>query len=120
MPRASTPFSSLRRRSSVPSPQPTSRTRLLRRDHVGDEQKIDARRRPWAAAPAHGAVAGHGQPCRFGRREPAGAGGGIEKAAGRRDELGNVEQKGVMAAIGLDIDEGDRGAAGIERMHDRA
>ena len=43
-----------------------------------------------------------------------------EEAADRGEQFRLVEQEGVMAAVGLDLDEGDRGAGGVQRMHDRA
>ncbi len=50
---------------------------------------------------------------------PARRGGGSQEAADGGEEDRLVEQEGVVAAVGLDLDEADRGAARIERADDR-
>ncbi len=47
-------------------------------------------------------------------------GGAVEKARQRRVELGLVEQEGVVALVGLDLDEADIGRDRVERMDDGA
>ncbi len=50
--------------------------------------------------------------------EPARPRGRVDEAARRREQLGDVEQEGVVALVGLDLDEGHRRARRVQRMHD--
>src|SRR5579872_6706699 len=42
----------------------------------------------------------------------------VVAAAERREELGLVEQEGVVAFVGLDLDEAHVGGGGVEGVHD--
>jgi hypothetical protein len=53
-------------------------------------------------------------------RQTARPRGRIEEAARRGEEIRHVQQKGVVAAICLDLDERDGRGRRIERMDNRA
>jgi hypothetical protein len=84
-------------------------------NHIRDEQQIDARRNRMSSL---GIVST--RLCRhdsnrpaFGWRDAPRPRRCIEKPTRGRDELRGVQQKRVMATIGLDIDKGNRGAARV-------
>ena len=75
------------------------------RDEVGDDLEVDA------LGGTLTLMAPPSPRARAAEREEAVDGG---------EQFRLVEQEGVVAAVGLDLDEGDRGAGGVQRMHDRA
>src|SRR5262245_65611376 len=110
MPRPSTSFVSAKSCSSAPSPQPTSSTREGRAT-ISAISRWSTRLVVCGAGasilPAAPGAAFDAEPHR----------GGIEEAANGGEELGLIEQEGVVALVGLHLDEADVGGDGIQRMH---
>ncbi len=75
-------------------------------DHRGDENKVYARRRfPCGRPLAEKRRLVQGLACGLAGGQTPRARGGIEKSARGCDEVGDVEEERIMAAIRLDIDE---------------
>ena len=88
-------------------------------DHAGDEQEIDARRSSAVAVDRAAALSRlvlRPAPAAM----PRALRGAAQEAAHGGDQIRLVEQEGVVALVGLDLDEGDRRAAGVQRMDDGA
>ncbi len=99
-PRPSTPFSLARSSSRAPSPQPTSSTRAPGRTSRTISRKF-SEGSPKLTGPA---------PAPPASRNPSSA----------RVQHRLVEQEGVVALVGLDLDEAGARAGGVQRPHDRA
>ena len=112
MPRPSTFLVSASSCSSAPSPQPTSSTRE-------PAATISAISR-WSTRCWRGAGGCQHQRRSGARFSPRFVGGRIEEAAHGREQLRLLQQEGVVALVGLDLDEADVGRHGVQRLHDLA
>ena len=88
------------------------------RDHIGDDREIGAHRRLAQARRCDGVV--HEPFLEIARRQSSRMGGGFQKSARRRDEIGFMQQKGVVSLVAFDFDERNRRAARVQRVNDRA